>query len=1330
MSLSAFPLRTPARGLVCLALVASVLGAQEPGEPKGGRGGHELASDNNGQPPAVRGDADDPAGRLEWWRQRIGGDLSPEFMARTMREAERQRLLYPDHFLPEGAGAARAIPDGTPLAVAIGASTWTNLGPTKSNKIQNGVVLTKVNSGRLRTILPDPVDPNTLYVLSSGGGLWKTTNLLDANPVWRAISDMVGSTMGGAVAFGKVKSGANTVLYLGLGDPFDYGVGGFMVKSSDAGNTWSSAIQLTGTAGATTYTATRILDVKVDDTGATDMILVGTDVGLFRSTDGGLSYSLVNDANLNGKRVWSLARTGVNTWIVSVETNYGNAASSGNLYRSTNGGATWGTVTTPPPSAQVSRMTLAVAAPGEATAYCFAATTGDGDQKDLYRSTDGGVTWTATSTNSTTTPATTNGDQPNNDYMNGQAFYNHMVLVDPTAGTPANRTTVYVGGNLSAAKNTNSGLTGGTPATKWNVITNWLPGGASGTGSLPYVHADFHCAAFSTAGGTNRIFLGSDGGLFISSDGGATWDDTKNIGIVSHLPYALASGPLNNCDANSVLMGLQDNGTHNRIGGTGVFDQTRGGDGFGVGWSQATNAYSMSSYVYNTIQRCTTNPPDDQSKWGNFVGGMTGTGSSAAYYFVTPIISAPPGADSTGTVFYTYSNTGTNTNSKKIFRTSGGGNWTSLGTLPTPAALGTKLGVRGVSHGVGVHPTDPNRIAAACISGYLVTTTNAGGAWTARDLISLVPASGGRTWQGFNAGVTWVDNNILFVCSESTGANSIHVVRSADGGATWAAAETGLPDLPVTKIVVDPGDASGNTLYAATWLGVYRTTNSGTSWSLFGSGLPQSRVADLYIHPAGGFLRAALWGRGIWQVGPTPVYTAPVFSSQPAGGGFSPGTPFTLTAAVSNTYPAVTYQWRRNGVDLANGGTESISGATTPSLTVSNPICGSAGDYVLVATNCAGSGVSSTATLTSAVAAPVITTQPANLRYNTGTNFTLSVAATGTGLTYQWRRAGVNLTNTAPYSNVATSTLTVTNATAGVAGTFDCVVTGAGGCSVTSSTATLSSSANVAPNITVQPQDTTVTAPNTATFTTTFGGGRVGAASPTITVTWRKNGANLANGSGGYSWTNSSLTINNSTGTASSTLTINPTADALDGALYSCNVSSTAGNVTSRGAELTVLRRYTPATAVSITPSTSLPVSKTGGSWPVTFTAAGSGSLLQGTATPAPAAAYQYQFWLYLDNALGWVMVRDFSTTATYTLPTWMMPGSYGIGVDCRTSPAVSWDVFNAIDYFDVLSSVVAGPGEILKPRARPPFQGVATSVTVLPPDGRPRPGTRRPESQ
>ena len=213
------------------------------------------------------------------------------------------------------------------------------------------------------------------YVLTSSGGLWKTTNFSQPRPAWTATTDAILSTSGGNAALGANPD----TIYLGTGDPFDPGVGGYARRSTDGGQTWSAATKL----GASTV----VPEVKADTSGPADVVMMGTNAGLFRSADGGQTYGA---APVLSGLIWSLARTSADGW---------QPAPSGRTARS------WYPPTRgrhgppyPTPEAAYSgagRTTLAVARPGDSVVYAFAANTGNAAQRDLFRSTDGGLNWTA-----------------------------------------------------------------------------------------------------------------------------------------------------------------------------------------------------------------------------------------------------------------------------------------------------------------------------------------------------------------------------------------------------------------------------------------------------------------------------------------------------------------------------------------------------------------------------------------------------------------------------------------------------------------------------------------------------------------------------------------------------------------------------------------------------------------------------------------------------------------------------------------------------------------------------------------------------------------------
>src|SRR5438552_10400390 len=469
------------RGLVLLMLALAVPGLAQDSQRSQPVPPEDESTDPRSLGIRERND-NDAWERREWLRERFGGELDKDFSRRVLKEAAKERSRHPGHFVPATKGSAGL------LTLAPATSAWSNLGPTSSNKIQNFYTLHKVNSGRLRAILPHPTDPNTVYVLAASGGLWKTTDFLDAEPQWVPKTDFVGSTNGGSVSFGQ----SPTTLYLGTGDPFEVGVGGFVLTSTDGGDTWGAPIAL--------GSANKVLDLKVDSSLGHDILLAGTNTGLFRSQDGGSSFTDVG-APFTGLKVWSLLRTSAAWLAVATTQDAFGEELVGSMYFSTDRGASW----SPIPNAGnvftgASRTTIAAAAPGDSVVYAFAAGVPDTNffypQLDLFRSTDGGLDWTALHINDV---VPSGGGSSNMRILGAQAWYNQMALVDPT---DPSRNTIFLGGQLASAVSYDGGVT-------WTILTDWL-----GEFGLPYAHADFHTASFSTAGGFPRIFFGNDGGLF------------------------------------------------------------------------------------------------------------------------------------------------------------------------------------------------------------------------------------------------------------------------------------------------------------------------------------------------------------------------------------------------------------------------------------------------------------------------------------------------------------------------------------------------------------------------------------------------------------------------------------------------------------------------------------------------------------------------------------------------------------------------------------------------------------------------------------------------
>ncbi len=183
-------------------------------------------------------------------------------------------------------------------------------------------------------------------------------------------------------------------------------------------------------------------------------------------------------------------------------------------------------------------------------------------------------------------------------------------------------------------------------------------------------------------------------------------------------------------------------------------------------------------------------------------------------------------------------------------------------------------------------------------------------------------------------------------------------------------------------------------------------------------------------------------GTGTVTVGSGGAVT-PTITTQPLGQTVAAGGSVTFSVVAAGT-PPLSYQWRKDGVDLP--------GATGPSLALASVTTADAGVYTVVVSNAAGSITSSSATLivsTGSAVPPAITTQPVSQTVNAGANVTFAVVATGTSpLSYQWQKNGTTL------AGATGATLTLTSVTTAAAGNYRVIVSNSAG-SVTSATATL-----------------------------------------------------------------------------------------------------------------------------------------------------------------------------------------------------------------------------------------------------------------------------------
>jgi hypothetical protein len=320
------------------------------------------------------------------------------------------------------------------------------------------------------------------------------------------------------------------------------------------------------------------------------------------------------------------------------------------------------------------------------------------------------------------------------------------------------------------------------------------------------------------------------------------------------------------------------------------------------------------------------------------------------------------------------------------------------------------------------------------------------------------------------------------------------------------------------------------------------------------------------------------------------VNSLPVVTAQPSNSTICSGdnTSFTIAATGTN----ITYQWEVNSgagwVSISNGGI--YSGATTNTLILTAATTAQAlYQYRCVVSGTCTPAATSSAAILTINTSPAITTQPVNKVICEGTNTSFTVAATGTGLTYQWHvnngSGWSNVSNAGIYSGATTATLNLTAATTAVhTYQYRCVITGV--CTPGVTTVAVSLTINTIPVITSQPGSSTICSGNNTSFAVTATG-------TALSYQWQVN-----NGSG---WNNVS---NGGIYTGATASTLNLTAATTVQALYQyrCVVSGTcAPPATSSAATLSV----NALPAITAQPSASTICENTNTSFAITATGAG-----------------------------------------------------------------------------------------------------------------------------
>ena len=262
------------------------------------------------------------------------------------------------------------------------------------------------------------------------------------------------------------------------------------------------------------------------------------------------------------------------------------------------------------------------------------------------------------------------------------------------------------------------------------------------------------------------------------------------------------------------------------------------------------------------------------------------------------------------------------------------------------------------------------------------------------------------------------------------------------------------------------------------------------------------------------------------------VNSLPVITSEPVAATVCTNGTTTFSVSATGT---TTYQWRKNGINLTNAAP--YSGVNTATLTITNPAKtenSATFDVVLNGATCPVTSESASLTVYEKV---VISSQPiASQIFCEGNTATITVAATGDGLTYQWYKGATALADGGSISGVNSATLTITPLVLADGATYHCVVSGTSPCNpVVSNNSILN--VNQGPIIITPPAVTqTICEGNSVSFS-------VGATVGSLSYQWYKGAVALGNGG-------------NISGVNTATLTINPVSISDADSDYNCIVNN------------------------------------------------------------------------------------------------------------------------------------------------------------------------------
>jgi photosystem II stability/assembly factor-like uncharacterized protein len=680
----------------------------------------------------------------------------------------------------------------------LSALRWRNIGPNRGGRSQAAAGSTR--------------RPLEYYFGATGGGLWKTTN---GGVTWFPVTDgQIHSSSVGAVA---VAESNPDVVYIGMGETelrASVMQGDGVYKSVNGGKTWKHV----GLADTQSISRIRIDPANPDVVYAAALghtYGANEERGVFRSRDGGASWKRVLFRNNRAgaidlamdphnpkvlfAAIWDVYRT---PWSLSS----GGPASG--LFRSNDGGDTWTEITRNSglPKGVIGKINVSISGADSNRIYAMV----EAEDGGLFQSNDAGHSWTLVSSDRS---------------IRQRAFYFSRILADPR-----NRDTVYAM-NVEFYRSTDGGRT---------------------FQLLHTPHADHH-DLWIAPNDALRMIASDDGGGSVSTDGGKTWTAQRyptgqfyHVATTAEFPYHVCGAQQDDgtaCVPSDRALNLRDPGA-----ATGDWLYSAGGGEAGYVAADPKNpTIFYGGDQAGIITRYDRRSGESRSinVYPLFFSGMPASALKERWQWTFPIVFSPIDPS----ILYT--------SSQHLWKTTNKGqHWESISpdlTRNDANTLGDSGGpitkdqngpeIYGTIFSIAPSRRDVNTIWTGSDDGLVQVTRDGGKTWT-----NVTPPGMGEFNRVSLIEASPHDPAGAYVAAKRYQLDDRrpYVFRTTDFGKTWTKIVSGIADNDYAQAVREDPVRRG-LLYLGTEHGMYLSFDDGATWQSLSLNLPDTQVADIAV---------------------------------------------------------------------------------------------------------------------------------------------------------------------------------------------------------------------------------------------------------------------------------------------------------------------------------------------------------------------------------------------------------------------------------------------------------------------------------------------------